>query len=307
MRNKTRRQPSLKTIRRGYTFIELLVSMGAATILLAGLPSCIFIVTQSFDGNTSAVKRAETTSLQMDILNDLKHALSFQQLTANSVTMLVPDRDGDGSSEQIQYSWSGRQGDPLVYQYNSGASVNLVEDVYHFNLLNLTRYATAPVIPPPEEIAADQNVFGYDTVFTSIDDRVHDRQIATQVTLLQDATLLSISAYLETEDEKFGFAIYSDDNGEPGTLLASTGFVVDPDGGGEGWKTLTVPETPLSAGTYWLALALDDKWQSYFFQSTGGQSRIYNYNPFFSGFSSSWGNGPSGTQQISIYGTYSTD
>lgn len=301
------RQPVKKTIpaRAGYTFVELLVSIGAATILMAGLPSCIFIVTQAFSGQNATVTRATTSEIQADIFHDLKHALSFDELTVNAVTITVPDRDNDNIPEKVRYAWSGRPGDPLVYQYNTRTAVNLVEDVHSFNLSNITRFIAGPSIPAPEEIAAGEEILGFDTVFSSNADDDEDRLIATQVTLNQAATLLSITAYIETDDNEFGFAIYSDSNGEPDQLLASTAITDDPDGGNEGWKTLAVPETALDPGNYWLVLALDHRRSIYWYESGTGQSRVRNLNPFVSNqFASSWGtSNSSSTKKLSIYGT----
>lgn len=300
------RHQSTKQIssRRGYTLVELLISMGTAAVLLVGLPSCIFIVSQAFSGKTISANRSETSEMQTDIVNDLKHALSFSELTANAVTMTVPDRDNNGTPEIIRYSWSGVAGDPLVYQFNSEVAFNIVDDVYDFNLTNITRFIAAPVIPDPEVIVADDTIFGFNTEFDNTKFNHGQKQIATQVTLKEAATLISITAYTDggKEGNPYMYALYTDDNGEPSDLLVATDKGAE---SGIGWKTLPVTETTLTAGTYWLALAFSEDVQGYYYKNNDGQTRKKNYNPIDNGFIASWGSSNTNwNRKVSIYGTY---
>ena len=146
--------------RRGYSLIELVVSVGAATVLLGGLGSTILITNSGLDAQHSADGQAVDAAIaQRDLMSDLQHALAFSERTPEAVTMIVPDRDGDGAPESIRYAWSGVVGDPLTYEYNAGPPVSIAEDVHQFQLDFLTRAITAPVIPDEEPVSAGRILF----------------------------------------------------------------------------------------------------------------------------------------------------
>jgi hypothetical protein len=146
--------------------------------------------------------------------------------------------------------------------------------------------------------------FGYDTIFVGARKSVQQVQVATQVTLPEDGTLKSITAYVNGRGTLVRAAIYTDSGGEPGTLIvesdAEAKGVVD-------WYTFTVADTPLTAGTYWLAVAFSDRQQQYFYNSSGGQTRHVAHDAVTNGFLSTWGASSESTPyQVSIYGTYTT-
>lgn len=138
--------------RRGYTLIELIVSMGSATMLIAGLASALFTSSSamSLDSGSQA-KRQQSAEIQADLMADLQYALNFSERTANAVTFTVPDRDGDSNPETIRYAWSGTAGDPLTYEYNNGTAVTLADDVQSFDLSYLTR-TMQPDFNGPENV-----------------------------------------------------------------------------------------------------------------------------------------------------------
>lgn len=287
----------------GYTLIELIVSMGVASVLLVGLPSSIYIASQAFSGNTIAVSRSTTAQIQSDIINDLKYCLSFSELTANAVTMTVPDRDNDGVPEIIRYSWSGTNGDPLVYQYNGGTAANIAEDVYNFNLTNITRFIAGPVIPAPDVIV--DSIIGYDTLFATEEAHKDTQQIALQVTVDSTTTIKSVSAYLKggqkAGEEQTRVAIYTDNNGEPDALIVESETMYDLP---TGWQTISVPDTVLVPGTYWLAFAIKKKEQRHYIEEGGAIARVsHGDDVTIDGFLTNWGSSTHDeTYKVSIFG-----
>jgi type II secretory pathway pseudopilin PulG len=134
--------------RSGYTLIELVASMLAATALIAGLASAMLISSAAFNAdNGSSAQRALAADVQADLMADLQHAISFSERTANAVTFTVPDRTGDSSPETIRYAWSGTPGDPLTYAFNGGTAVTLTDNVYKFDLTYLTRVPSLGTSP----------------------------------------------------------------------------------------------------------------------------------------------------------------
>lgn len=131
--------------RAGYTLIELLVSSAAATILMAGMTSSIYIASQVYErsGSTSA-DRADASDVLEVLTDDLGEALSFSEKTDKAITFTVPDRSGDSLPETLRYAWSGVSGDPLTYEFNGSPAYEVAYDVQNFNLTSLTRFMVAP-------------------------------------------------------------------------------------------------------------------------------------------------------------------
>lgn len=137
-----------ESVRQGYTLVELVVSIGAASILMLGMGSAVMLSAEAFQTNETPVgRRVDTTQVQQQILNDLRYARSFSERTANAVTFTVPDRTGNGRPDTIRYAWSGTAGDPLTYSLNGSTPVELAASVNQFSLTFQTQTLNAPVIP----------------------------------------------------------------------------------------------------------------------------------------------------------------
>ena len=126
---------------------------------------------------------------------------------------------------------------------------------------------------------------------------------ATPVTLATNGELLELSAYVNGLLLPMKLAIYSDNAGKPGNLLAQTGPLI----GGLGWITGPVPSTKLTPGKYWLAICSSSDLQQFYFLTTSSYStsEIWSQN-YSSGFPASWGT-PKKTwtnTQLLMYGAY---
>ncbi len=158
-------------------------------------------------------------------------------------------------------------------------------------------------------VVMSSDTFGNGTAFGNKVKDLQDTQVATQVTLPQNGTVTSISAYLGSSDEANDtrFAIYTDVAGEPDTLIVQTETVRGPDSTADVWVTLNLPPTALTAGTYWLALAFEDKDQEYFFDSEGGETRHRVNDAVNLGYLATWGtSSTSNNRKVSIYASYYT-
>ncbi len=121
--------------RRGYTLMEMAVSVAVTGVLMVGIGSAILIAgfamrsDQSESGSlvTGAVVLSEMTT-------ELQYATSFDTLTATEVQFAIPDRNGDDVPEVVHYQWSGVPGDPLLRTYNGGSPVEVLTDVHEFQL-----------------------------------------------------------------------------------------------------------------------------------------------------------------------------
>jgi hypothetical protein len=128
----------------------MLVSMSAASVLMVGMGSAVFLSSQAFNASDMPpAKRVDAAQVQKQILDDLRYASSFSERSANAVTFVVPDRTGDGLPDTLRYAWSGA-GTPLTFALNSGTAQTLIPSVENFSLNFRTQTLNAPVIPDDE-------------------------------------------------------------------------------------------------------------------------------------------------------------
>jgi len=98
-------RPTVRPVcRAGYTLIEMMISLAAGAILLAGLGSTIVVSSQAWSKNLSPRQQADTCEATRRIHDDLQFALQFSERTSQAATFTVPDRDGDGVKETIRYA-----------------------------------------------------------------------------------------------------------------------------------------------------------------------------------------------------------
>jgi hypothetical protein len=95
-------------------------------------------------------------------------------------------------------------------------------------------------------------LFGSQTVQPTADSNGAGSAQIFQVADSTSGTASSITIYLSSNDAASNLiaGIYTDNNGQPGTLLAS-GSIASPQAGA--WDTVPITPTSLSTGTYWLA------------------------------------------------------
>ncbi len=65
------------------------------------------------------------------LADEVAYATAILKMSPTELQFVV---DRNGTPITISYSWSGTPGDPLTRQYNGGAVINVLENVYDFNL-----------------------------------------------------------------------------------------------------------------------------------------------------------------------------
>ena len=134
------RKHKLRQRRGGFTLLELVVASTSAAVLMGGLASSLYIAGQSLGLSTGSLAKTHSSQRALSMLHaDLQSALTFNELTATTVSMTVPDRNGDSVPETIRYAWSGVTGEPLTQQYNGGTPSTIAAEVQSFSLSWLTR------------------------------------------------------------------------------------------------------------------------------------------------------------------------
>ncbi|MBM4074622.1 MAG: hypothetical protein FJ267_03150, partial [Planctomycetes bacterium] len=131
---------------------------------------------------------------------------------------------------------------------------------------------------------------GLDTSGTSsYFSQMSSKWIATPVTLTTKGEMLELSAYVDGKNLPMKLAIYSNNGGKPGALLAQTPSLTS----GLGWMTGKIPTLQLSPGTYWLAIAFSNDTQRAYRASTSGiTTSELSGQSFTAGFPKLWGTNP---------------
>lgn len=118
-----------------FTLVELIVSSAAAAVLLGGLAAAVMIASRTLP---TRADRATTLLAGRDaaeaMLNELNCATQVLEATPTSVTVMVPDRTGDGVDDKLAFAWGGTAGNPITRTFNTNTAANLVEGVQRFAL-----------------------------------------------------------------------------------------------------------------------------------------------------------------------------
>jgi prepilin-type N-terminal cleavage/methylation domain-containing protein len=128
--------------RRGFTFVELVITLAVLALIMGALSSAVLI------GSRAAPSRSTTADADLAaeqahdlIASELRYAQTLLQSSPTGVTFTVADRNGDGKAEVIRYSWSGIAGAPLLRQYNSLDAAEVLSDVHELGF----EYDTVPI------------------------------------------------------------------------------------------------------------------------------------------------------------------
>jgi prepilin-type N-terminal cleavage/methylation domain-containing protein len=324
--------------RTGLTLLEMILAMTIMAIVFAVIVPQLRPMLTSWDSKAGAGEAVQNGRVLIDHLNrNLSKAVKITTVSDSSTTkgyIEYEDNDGntcryDVASNYVEFGVVGDLNDlagPVSQlQFTCYDACDLDTPITDVNSIRFVKVETtltnADALGQDKSFIAQAylraNVssggggtsnFGNENVEAEELTDVADIQLATQVTLPEDGTITSISAYVQGSTVKFlCYALYTDSSGEPGTLIVES--VAEALGSTTyHWHPISVTPTALSAGTYWLALAFDFK-SSCVRQSTGsvGQTRHRNNNAVANGFLASWGTSDaSNSRRLSIYATYTS-
>jgi len=157
----------------GFTLLEVVLSLGVATVLMGALGAAIVLTAQALpNGQAPADDVVAAGEALARMTEELSCAIWFLEHTASAVTFTVPDRDGDGLPERIRYAWSGAAGDPVTREYNDQSSELLAEVqelAFHYDTV-----ATSESYPGPPIESGETLLKNYDSTWNLSDLKVKD-------------------------------------------------------------------------------------------------------------------------------------
>ena len=147
---------------RGFTLIELVVTIAVMAVIMLGIGSAMLIVSHAVPTADNRAGAAVVAAQVADqIAAELQYAVSVADSNATMIEFTVADRDGNDVPETIRYEWSGTPGDPLTRQFNGGPHVEIASNVQSFNLTYDYRQGEQP--PGTESESAEELLLVRDT------------------------------------------------------------------------------------------------------------------------------------------------
>jgi hypothetical protein len=138
--------------RRAFSMLETTIALGSAAILSVSLGASLIVASRGLELNSAPDGvRIDTARIAREMAQDLQLATRFTEQGSTAVSLLTPDRDGDGDPESIRYAWSGVAGAPLTYSLNGGAAVTVTPGVQSLQL-NYSAQAMAAPAEPAESL-----------------------------------------------------------------------------------------------------------------------------------------------------------
>lgn len=232
--------------RTGHTLIEMVLSLSLLTVVMVSAGSAMMFAARATPDADSAGTTIITDSAALgQIAEDIALAKYVFELKANAVTVIVPDRTGDGVPDRIRYAWAGNAGDPLTYQLNSDAAVTLIDSVETFTL-GYTLSASTYSIPPAFVYGAERLVARFDANVSGGDEQVSSSnwygQAITSPTLSADAI-----GFRPTRADLYAGWTNPKDGQADVTLRERSGNLP----GGISYAKFTMLESSLSGATFW--------------------------------------------------------
>lgn len=115
---------------QGFTLIEVVLSLSVMGIVLAALGSVLSLTLRALPGRDETSEQPLLVARVLERMAD--DVTSAKQVTGTTTTLslVIPDRDANGSDERIDYSWDGTRGSPLLRRTNGGAWMTALAKLY---------------------------------------------------------------------------------------------------------------------------------------------------------------------------------
>jgi len=320
---------------KGMTLLEMVISMAIITIVFAAVMPQFRNIQNSWASRQGGNKAIQNGRILMDHMNrNLSKAVRIAAVSDSSQTngfIQFEDNNGNnlcydiGADNYIRFGPAGDLSDlagPVSQLrficYGLDDLDTPITDVNSIRLVKVETTLTNPAVMGRDKTfttSAYLNTNAKKEFLTLGNSNIEDGelvsgnnfQFAVQVIMPDNGLVKNISAYISgPPSKKLRCAVYTDNSGEPGTLVVESDAVILEQSPYH-WHKISIANTELSAGTYWLAMGFE-KQNMKVKQSVAaglGQIRIKNENAVTNGFSPWWGvSDGSDTCSVSIYATY---
>jgi hypothetical protein len=134
--------------------------MGGALLMTVGA------VDSGDDGNGRSSQASDALA---QLGAELSVATAFTNTSSNDIAFSIPDRDGDGAPETVEYTWSGIAGDPILRTFNNGKPFAAISDVQSCSLAFADRPAAVKVTSAEQILMSCDSPSGASTQSFNVD------------------------------------------------------------------------------------------------------------------------------------------
>lgn len=217
----------------GFTLIEMVLSMGILSLVLGAAMAVVTLAARSApDPRDSFAEQIALQSVADQVALDAGDASEIELVGKHEVRLVCDDMTGDELPDTIVYEWSGVAGEPLVRSFN-GVSRVVIEEVQGLAFtaqgVLLSTQGTNQAATRTDQLVAGVPLVGSGGAEYNVRSNAIAQRFKARVP--SDATswsLTSVSLWLERDgltDSQGAVQIWSDDNGEPGSMLAQRTFL----------------------------------------------------------------------------------
>ncbi|MDB5340275.1 MAG: hypothetical protein JWN70_5894 [Planctomycetaceae bacterium] len=259
-----------RSVRHGYTLVELSVTLPIMAMLVIGMGAAINIASKSIPDGTSISSATLTSSRAMDLMaSELLFATSIATDVrttgaARQLAFTIPDRDGVApSNESVTYSWSGVAGDPLLRTFN-GTTTTIATNVQEFALAYDKRANT--VVTTSTNTSAESLLISSDGTTGASDASVTDTSWFGQYFLPVFASSVTGWSVTKVEfrarpdgndDGEIAVQIQTSQNGLPtGIVLDEKKLKENDTDSSYGFETISFSNLPIQAPSQGMCLVL---------------------------------------------------
>jgi hypothetical protein len=157
-------------VRSAFTLVEVTLSIAITSILLLGMGGALLLTVSAVDAGDDGSGRANAAAESLSSMSaELSVATNITSFDSHDIAFTVPDRDGDGRPEAIEYTWY-KSGDPMLRSYNGGRPATYVSAVKSCTPVLVERPAAQPVESAEQILAQCDTVAGSTSKISSVDD-----------------------------------------------------------------------------------------------------------------------------------------